>query len=143
MSKKTKEVQLRQAVKLAQQVGKKLEKALATPAPRPRFKPGWEKLGVVGVDSGQLMVCDPCYLESEWNCPKDRADITQAPAGEFSYGGCCGATLGPRGAGQLNYRLGHAGAGVVWSSGYGDGVYPVYGRRNRAGQIVEVKIVME
>ncbi|MFH0767811.1 MAG: hypothetical protein V1920_06930 [Bacillota bacterium] len=23
-------------------------------------------LGYVGVDSGQLMVCDPCYLESEW-----------------------------------------------------------------------------
>ena len=26
----------------------------------------WKKIGVVGVDSGQLMVCDPCYIDSEW-----------------------------------------------------------------------------
>jgi hypothetical protein len=24
------------------------------------------KIGEVGVDSGQLMVCDPCYIDSEW-----------------------------------------------------------------------------
>lgn len=23
------------------------------------------KLGIVGVDSGQLLICDPCYLQSE------------------------------------------------------------------------------
>jgi hypothetical protein len=23
-------------------------------------------LGFVGVDSGQLMICDPCYIDSEW-----------------------------------------------------------------------------
>ena len=23
-------------------------------------------IGVVGVDSGQLMICDPCYMDSEW-----------------------------------------------------------------------------
>jgi hypothetical protein len=26
----------------------------------------WVKFGVVGVDSGQLMICDPCYIDSEW-----------------------------------------------------------------------------
>jgi hypothetical protein len=25
-----------------------------------------KKVGVVGVDSGQVMICDPCYIESEW-----------------------------------------------------------------------------
>ncbi len=25
-----------------------------------------EHIGVVGVDSGQLMICDPCYIDSEW-----------------------------------------------------------------------------
>lgn len=24
------------------------------------------KVGTVGVDSGQLMICDPCYIDSEW-----------------------------------------------------------------------------
>jgi len=143
------------------------------------------KLGVVGVDSGQLMVCDPCYLEDEWgrgnsNRPSNRSiykDIetgerwTYAPGlkppegvksfpgsydtpipecgglrpnelissqrwveeeyhppswrGEFSYDGCCELTSHDEG-GQLNFKMGHAGAGVVFSSGLGDGVYDVY-----------------
>ena len=34
-----------------------------------------EKLiGVVGVDSGQLMICDPCYIDSEWQ-EKEYKDI--------------------------------------------------------------------
>jgi hypothetical protein len=28
---------------------------------------GWRKVGVVGVDSGQVMICDPCYINSEWD----------------------------------------------------------------------------
>ncbi len=27
---------------------------------------GWEKIGTVGVDSGSLMLCDPCYIDSSW-----------------------------------------------------------------------------
>lgn len=26
----------------------------------------WKHIGMVGVDSGQLIVCDPCYIDSEW-----------------------------------------------------------------------------
>lgn len=33
----------------------------------------WKKIGEVGVDSGQLMLVDPCYLDSEWQ-RKDFAD---------------------------------------------------------------------
>ncbi len=25
-----------------------------------------EKIGVVGVDSGQLMIVDPCYIDNDW-----------------------------------------------------------------------------
>jgi hypothetical protein len=32
---------------------------------RPTGK-GWKLLGVCGVDSGQLVVCDPCYIDSGW-----------------------------------------------------------------------------
>jgi hypothetical protein len=34
---------------------------------------GWRLLGVVGVDSGQLVVCDPCYIGSEWIPGQDPA----------------------------------------------------------------------
>lgn len=39
----------------------------------------WKKIGAVGVDSGQLMVCDPCYL-SRW---KD--DHPSGPEGNLGY----------------------------------------------------------
>jgi hypothetical protein len=48
------------------------------------------------------------------------------PTGEFSYEGCCRATCSDDSFGQMNYKRGHAGAGVVFSTGCGDGKYPVY-----------------
>ena len=33
-----------------------------------------KKIGVVGVDSGQIMVCDPCYIDSQW-AKEDFQDI--------------------------------------------------------------------
>ncbi len=32
------------------------------------------QIGVVGVDSGQLVLCDPCYIDSEWE-KEDFQDI--------------------------------------------------------------------
>jgi hypothetical protein len=46
--------------------------------------------------------------------------------GRFSYAGVCETTLSEKQSGQLWYKLGHAGAGVAFSSGLGDGVYDVY-----------------
>jgi len=86
-----------------------------------------KQIGVVGVDSGQLLVCDPCYIGGEWKETDDSKDLSHADnKGQFSYGGCCEATLNNKTqGGQLNYTMGHAGAGVVFSSGFGDGCYPV------------------
>lgn len=133
-----------------------------------KAKSVWVRLGVVGVDSGQLMVCDPCYIGSEWKGDdfkvkrqvrvKATGKIVDAPmgtdgrtwddeftkgltwnqaiakgiiehveleqTGEFSYDGCCHATIDGYG-GQLNFTMGHAGAGVVFTSGLGDGRYEV------------------
>lgn len=147
-------------------------------------------LGVVGVDSGQLLVCDPSYLASEWQRDTDppgqdntrpvyrdtedgslwqctalesgtrdpgiksflvydfkldeyggmtpnelretgrwiEQEMPPLPCrGRFSYNGCCEATLNnPNHGGQLNYLMGHEGAGVVFSSGFGDGEYEVW-----------------
>jgi hypothetical protein len=131
-------------------------------------------VGQVGVDSGQVMICDPCYIESEWkqeefedyrpyivmfhgvesrvdmglmlqnginyNTPLKQYENTSMnelikeglakevmvpPTGVFSYNGACKATSSKDQGGQLNYKMGHAGAGVAVRTGYGDGLYPV------------------
>lgn len=65
-------------------------------------------IGSCGVDSGQIMIVDPCYVID----------------GKFSkqqYDECCTVTLGKESAGQIMNSL-----AVVASSGIGDGYYPVY-----------------
>ena len=70
-------------------------------------------LGCAGVDSGSLMIGDPCYWveDSKW--------------GDF-----CRAQFGSNPDHQVLYDRGHAGKGVVCSTSYGDGVYSVYGLKN-------------
>jgi len=141
-------------------------------------------LGVVGVDSGQLMITDPCYIEGEWldepfqddrvykdtetgttvkwgqdfvrfneplepygKSPNDLIEagrLVQLPppskpeSFNYSYNGACHATL-LEGYGELVYGNGHPGAGVVFQSGWGDGLYPVYGEKHD-GRIMRVYV---
>lgn len=141
-------------------------------------------IGQVGVDSGQLLMCDPCYIDSEWSkedftdirvyehketkeklqykvdFPHYEAEISKygknmnqlVATGEwidvpmtdskfpFSYNACSKATLSGDGYGQLNYKLGHAGVGVAFSTAYGDGVYPVYAVYSAAGVLKSVTV---
>lgn len=141
-------------------------------------------IGHVGVDSGQLLMCDPCYIDSEWSkedftdirvyehketkeklqykvdFPHYEAEISKygknmnqlVATGEwidvpmtdskfpFSYNACSKATLSGDGYGQLNYKLGHAGVGVAFSTAYGDGVYPVYAVYSAAGVLKSVTV---
>ncbi|MCY7866068.1 hypothetical protein P8918_13745 [Bacillus spizizenii] len=140
-------------------------------------------IGQVGVDSGQLMVIDPCYINSHWKnvgevlgvhawgeagedlVPRlkslgyvvsiERDRVIFIPANNHeraeaiqevirkeakrigkvivtniktssSYDKVVDLTLSKDQAGQLNYELGHAGLGVAFSSGLGDGIYGVY-----------------
>lgn len=68
------------------------------------------------------------------------------PSGEYSLAGCSEATRTADQAGQLCYKTGEPGAGVVFSAGFGDGVYPVYARYSDEGdlgvRVAEVKVVM-
>lgn len=149
-------------------------------------KSEWVKIGIVGVDSGQLMVCDPCYIDSEWEKEAYTFDVEyyfvfpdgtkekvehcsprwfeliervnsgelkledkkhrEKPKHNFSYNAVAHATLSDKGYGQLRYRLGHAGVGVAFSSGFGDGAYEVWAKIKDCGEwgkrIVEVKIKM-
>jgi len=100
------------------------------------------KLGVVGVDSGQLLITDPCYIDSEW----EEEEFSNKKPKNFSYNACCKKTLAEKINGQLNYKLGHAGVGVVFSSGLGDGVYDVIATVKDCGQfgkrISKVEIIL-
>ena len=77
-------------------------------------KDRWVKIGVVGVDSGHLLIGDPCYLEN------------------FDLGK---ATILPRGkmADQvlLHFHAGFEGETVRFESGLGDGGYTVWARTGR------------
>ena len=129
-------------------------------------------LGHVAVDSGQLLLCDPCYIDSEWE-KEDFTDVrvykhkttgktlqylvdfpnyaTEIPGygidmnallqtGDweqveeahktehgFSYNACCKETLSKKASGELTFKMGHTGAGLAFSTTYGDGMFPVYG----------------
>lgn len=97
----------------------------------------FESIGFVAVDSGQLILCDPCYIDSEW----DRVEFEEGKhLSKFNYSGASNATLSNKRAGQLNFKHGHPGAGVVFSTAWGDGTYEVFARRDKDGRIVEVKV---
>ena len=150
-------------------------------------KEGWKKIGIVGVDSGQLLLTDPCYIDSQWEEEdfEDNTDyifvfpdgkeekvkhcsdrwfelIERANKGEiklreerhstakypFSYNACCQETMS-KGFGQLLYKMGHEGVGVVFNSGIGDGAYPVYAFFQNIGtkdkpdfRIAELRVIM-
>lgn len=38
------------------------------------MKDKWIKIGEVGVDSGNLMICDPCYIDRDWQ-KKEYEDV--------------------------------------------------------------------
>ena len=145
-------------------------------------------IGEVGVDSGQILVCDPCYIDSEWknedvsfdrkykhvdgtilqyrvhferfdevipeygkdmNQIIEDGEATEMPESTsrypFSYNACCKATCRDdenENNGQLYYNSGHAGVGVVTSSGWGDGIYPVVADiDDRTGRVKSITIV--
>ena len=87
--------------------------------------PKGQLIGHCGVDSGQILLIDPCYVY------KDEFDPDNPTGGDYDQ--CCRITLSDDGAGQTDL-------GVVTSSGYGDGVYPVYATKDANGRIVSVTI---
>jgi hypothetical protein len=85
---------------------------------------GWNLIGYVGVDSGQMMVGDPCYLDkwggTEFTSPPGAAG-KHVPTGEYSYDGACTATCSEGSVGVLGNGL-----AAVSPTGFGDGQYGVY-----------------
>ena len=91
--------------------------------------------GAFAVDSGQAMVGDPCYLD-EWDTNKGDEWKLEGKVGQYSYQGASATTL------ANNYgELGNS--AVVFSTGYGDGLYPVYVQVNEDGRVSKVVIDFE
>lgn len=140
------------------------------------------EIGLVAVDSGQLMITDPSYIDTEWvkqdfedlRFVKDKetskeyqfrkdfnrydeiidgfdktvneliesnrfeeVEVDRTKDISYSYAGACYTTLSDNEYGELPFKLGHEGAGVVVSTYFGDGIYPVYGERYD-GKLVRV-----
>jgi hypothetical protein len=93
--------------------------------------------GVIAVDSGQAMVGDPCYLD-EWELwPTGAPFDYQDKKGQYGYLGACATTL------EDSFgQLGSASA-VVFSTGYGDGLYPVFVHLDSEGRVSKVIIDFE
>ena len=85
--------------------------------------------GHIGVDSGQIMIGDPCYLDG-WDNNKDEEWNPEGKEGQYSYQGVS-ATTSKDAYGQIG-----GGLAVAMSSGYGDGQYPVYVQLNEDGRVV-------
>jgi hypothetical protein len=93
-------------------------------------------IGEFMVDSGQAIIGDPCYLEDWklWDAEKDDFENHANNVGEYGYLGACNATLG-KGFGQLGNM-----SAVAFSTGYGDGLYPVYANITEDGRVGMVVI---
>ena len=89
--------------------------------------------GSFGVDSGQAMVGDPCYLD-EWKTNRDEEWDLAGKIGQYSYQGASATTIDSS-AGVLGN-----GRSVVFNTGYGDGVYPVYAEFNDDGRVARIVI---
>jgi hypothetical protein len=78
-------------------------------------------IGQVAVDSGQIMIIDPCYINADFAKEFDTSTKGKEQSEyEMNYDGCCNATLSDKGYGQLENLA------IACGTLYGDGVYPVY-----------------
>jgi hypothetical protein len=86
-------------------------------------------IGHCAVDSGQLVISDPCYLRS-WRDGDSE--------GDNHYADACRATLSEDMGGEV-LVAGSGGTGVAVSTGYGDGCYPVQAIYKH-GRVKEIRI---
>ena len=92
-------------------------------------------LGHCSVDSGQLFVVDPCYLEKEWDDEYREGVEPEGGRYPMNYAGCCAATMSKDQGAQVDH-------GVAFTSGWGDGSYPVYAEY-KDGRISRIVIDFE
>ena len=93
-----------------------------------------ELVGEIGVDAGMCWIGDPCYVFGEER-PKEIGKNWQEFCNILKEKG-----MYVKQTAQFNYDLGHAGLGIVTSTGYGDGGYPVYATFNDYGRVTKIEV---
>ena len=95
------------------------------------MKTEWKKIGMVAVDSGTLMIGDPCYLDGDGWTEKDYKKYVCGMKGDYE---------------QVPFTKGHVGKALIFSSGLGDGCYEVFAKikdiKDWGKRVTEVKIVL-
>ena len=106
---------------------------------------GFHKIGNFGVDSGTVMIVDPCYV-------LDRSHGMENLSVENNkYPQSFGKNWSDFITTQLTDKVGNVkntaqitnGMAVVSSTGYGDGSYDVWAREDDDGRVVELRIFFE
>ena len=85
------------------------------------------------VDSGQLLVVDPCYLLTHGLSEELYDEICKATTNK----NLCGPAVNT----QMRNTDKQFPLGFATSTGYGDGGYKVFVKHNGEGRVAEIKIV--
>lgn len=85
------------------------------------------KAGTIGVDAGICWIGDPCYILHAEPAPKE--------IGETWSDFCDILTKIEKKTGESTHSQIGRGTGVVVSTGYGDGSYPVYIELDSSGRV--------
>jgi hypothetical protein len=96
----------------------------------------WQYQGSIGVDSGQMMLVDPCsVLESDmaWKYA-DACELTLGKGGGLLQSTYCSDEINREREARLE------GCAFVTRTHSGDGVYPVRVKRDRVGRVTSVCI---
>jgi len=85
-----------------------------------------EIIGYFAVDSGQIMIGDPCYLDEWklWDSDKQKFEAYESRIGEYGYLGACATTM------ANPYGVLGDGKGIVVDT-QGDGTFPIYAIMDR------------
>lgn len=91
-----------------------------------------KQIGQISVDAGLCWIGDPCYI-----LHKNKKETPKSLGKNWS--GFCDLLDTENNSWQFKHDGGFEGLGVVVSTGYGDGVYPVYAEEEN-GRVKEIRI---
>ena len=94
------------------------------------------QVGAVPVDSGQIMVVDPCYvLQGDVQFATDNNTVVS----DNPYSRACAASMSEDRVAPFS-TSGHMADAVCTSTAWGDGMYPVYAEYDDKGNVVRLVI---
>ena len=95
-----------------------------------------EKVGHIAVDAGLCWIGDPCYV-----LPDDASNADQVRDWSSFCDQLITADGEHKSTAQFRFNHGHIGLGVAVSTGWGDGMYPVYVEYSAEGRVAKVEVV--